>query len=451
MKDHRSHQERETRFSRAETITNEKRPNVLLIMTDQQCAGAMSCAGNKHLKTPAMDSIAATGVRFDRAYVAQPLCLPCRSSMQTGRFPHEIGTPANSSLMEGEFPMLGNLLTSAGYECAYLGKWHIGVDVKEEHRHGYSLLRDAKDRKLPQMAADFLKEERGKPFFLTVSFRNPHDVCQLSRRHELPQGPIPPVPPPDQCPPLPDNFAIPEHEPSAIRMTQRELSDKTYPTAGWDEDMWRQYLWGYYRLVEKVDQQIGQVLKALRESAYNDDTLIIFLSDHGEGVAGHHWNQKRVLYEETVHIPLLISQRHVTQAGVLDSEHFVSTGADLLPTILDFAGIPIPGDLRGRSLRPLVMGEEHIEWRDSIVTETLLCDGRDHDGVTGRMLRTERYKYIVYNAGKNREQMFDMESDPGEMRNLAVCDEYGEVLQEHRLRLALWCRQTGDDFPVVSV
>ena len=104
------------------------KPNILLVITDQHSATALSCAGNHDLKTPALDRLAADGVRFDRAYVTQPLCLPCRSSLQTGRYPHEIGTISNGRPIRGEFPLLGNLVNEAGYESAYIGKWHVGKE-----------------------------------------------------------------------------------------------------------------------------------------------------------------------------------------------------------------------------------------------------------------------------------------------------------------------------------
>jgi hypothetical protein len=113
--------------------TFQTEPNILVIMTDQQAATAMSCTGNPHLKTPAMDSIAAGGIRFERAYVTQPLCLPCRSSMLTGRYPHEIGTVTNGTKYNRDWPMLGKLMANGGYECAYIGKWHVGALADYEH------------------------------------------------------------------------------------------------------------------------------------------------------------------------------------------------------------------------------------------------------------------------------------------------------------------------------
>ena len=156
------------------------RPNILMIMTDQQTASAMSCTGNPSLRTPALDALAARGIRFDNAYVTQPLCMPCRSSLQTGRYPHEIGVVCNGLDMEGEFPMLGNLMADAGYTNAYIGKWHVGASFKTAGYTGEASDFRPDDRKT-EAAASFLGGHK-TPFFLTVSFMNPIMSVSCARR-----------------------------------------------------------------------------------------------------------------------------------------------------------------------------------------------------------------------------------------------------------------------------
>lgn len=426
-----------------------ERPNVLLVMTDQQTDEAMSCTGNPHVSTPAMDRIAARGVRFTRSYVTQPLCLPCRSSIQTGRYPHEIGTPTNSVKLNGEYPMLGRLIQAGGYDTAYFGKWHVGTSFEAA---GYSSAAEEtrSDSAAGDKAIEYLQTPRDKPFFLTVSVRNPHDVCQLARGQDLPQGPIPQLPDDAaQLPPLPANFAIPENEPAAIRMSQERNRDFHYPTGNWTALEWRQYLWGYYRLVEKADREIGRVLDALHDSGHEDNTVIIFTSDHGEGVASHHWNQKQVLYEQAVRVPLLIADPQASNPGST-SNALVSTGIDLLPTILDAAGLPgAPGPAHGRSLHPLARGAALTWDRPYVIAETTFARGRN-GGVSGRMARTERYKYVVYDTGSRREQLFDLEADPGEINTLVAAAEYQSELNRHRKILLEWAARTDDQFPLVQ-
>ncbi len=401
------------------------KPNIVLIMTDQLTASAMSCTGNRYLKTPAMDSLAASGTRFERAYVTQPLCTPCRSSLQTGRYPHEIGTVSNRRKIEGDFPLLGNLMGDAGYECAYIGKWHVGTTFEAA---GYAeASEDQPDGKKTEAALAFLQREHDAPFFLTVSYVNPHNVCELARGQELPDGPIPDAPDTlEDLPPLPDNFAVPLNEPSAIRTVQKSIPHH-YPTQDWDELKWRQYLWGYYRLVEKVDAEIAQVLAALRDGGYADNTVVLFVADHGEGVAMHHWNQKQILYDEATRVPLILSWPDTIKQQV--SAELVSTALDIPATILDFAGAKAPASMRGLSLRPLATGETTTLDREFVAVETMFSRNDTPLGLRGRMIRTKQFKYCVYDAGEDREQLFDMTADRGEMKNLAGVEAYQDKLE----------------------
>ena len=351
--------------------------------------------------------------------------------------------------MNGEYPMLGKLMQAGGYDTAYFGKWHVAASFEAA---GYP--ENSEETRSDRIAADkavkYLRNTRDKPFFLTVSVRNPHDVCQLARRQDLPQGPIPPVPDDEaELPPLPANFAIPEKEPTAIRVSQERNRDFHYPTRDWSDLEWRQYLWGYYRLVEKADHEIGRVLDALRDSGHEDNTVIIFTSDHGEGVASHHWNQKQILYEQAVRIPLLIAAPQAINPGS-SSDALVSTGIDLMPTILDAAGLPgAPGPAHGRSLLPLSRGTATSWDRPCVVAETTFARGQD-SGASGRMVRTERYKYIVYDEGSGREQLFDLEVDPHEIRNLVADPEFQAELNEHRKLILEWAAKTDDEFPWVE-
>ncbi len=417
------------------------RPNILLLMTDQHAATALSCVGNHDLKTPALDQLAAEGVRFDRAYVTQPLCMPCRSSLQTARYPHEIGVISNGRPIQGNVPLLGNLVSEAGYESAYIGKWHVGTSLEKA---GYAESMNAeRDRDKSQMAREFLMRERDKPFFLTVSFLNPHNVCQLARGQELPDGPIGSPPTAlNELPSLPDNFDVPENEPTAIREVQAKSGGKHYPTQDWDELQWRQYLWGYYRLVEKVDHEIAQVIDALDKSGQRDNTVIIFVSDHGEGVAMHHWNQKQILYEQAVRVPFIISWRGKTKPRV--SDLLTSVALETPATILSYAGAEQPESMRGISLAEFAVGGNVSKEREFVVAETMFASGNRSLGLEGRMIRTNKYKYCIYDVGQQREQLFDMEADPGETNNLVVDEKFNDELNRHRTLITDWARQTSD-------
>jgi len=448
------------------------RPKILLIMTDQQSAFAMSCTGNPDLSTPAVDSLALRGVRFDLAYCTNPLCTPSRSSLMTGRHPHEVGVRFNNEAIGPQFQpvSLGAIFRDAGYESVYGGKWHVPRGAVDESQ-GFRPIAGFNDNELADAAVAFLSakgEQRRTgiasatagnsdgtgsgvsgervPFLLVASFDNPHNICEWARGEALPWGPVSEAPA-EQCPLLPVNFEPSSHEPEAIRQMQR-AHPRMYPTADWPADRWRQYRHAYYRLCEKVDAKIGRILNALAQSGLQDETIVIFTSDHGDGMGAHRWNQKSVLYEEVVRIPFIVSGAVVKKPGRVDEKHMVSNGLDLLPTLCDLASIPIPEGCRGASLMPLIANKRSSEWRQEVVVETLWRPA-DMEPVSGRMLRTMRYKYCVYSRGESREQLFDLSHDSGEMVNLAGDPAHAAALDEHRRRLALWCAQTGDDFPVV--
>jgi choline-sulfatase len=432
-----------------------KRPNILLIMTDQQFAGAMSCAGNSDLNTPALDSLAAEGMRFEQSYCIQPLSVPSRVGMFTGRYPHQAGAPYNRSVEKGSVPcyMMGKYLADAGYDTGYVGKWHLGIPQSEENIHGFKtrlkIKNNSIDYDIPGGCKTYLKERRdkSKPFFLVASFVNPHDICEWARMHsgiddELNNGQIPDTPAPENCPELPSNFPIPEKEPDIIRK-QQQRSERTYPTVDWSKAKWRQYRWAYNRLTELVDGYIGKLLQSVRSEGLEDDTVIIFVSDHGDGYAAHHWNQKQVLYDESSRVPCIISWKGVTKPGI-NKSHLVNTGLDILPTLCDYAGVNPPRGLEGRSLRPLAEARHLDSWRNYTVLETEFCGWEKPYGIKGRCVRSSGYKYMLYNEGKIREQLVDMKNDPGEMYNLAFKDEYSDVLNKYRQVLRRWCKEHDD-------
>ena len=150
--------------------------------------------------------------------------------------------------------------------------------------------------------------------------------------------------------------------------------------------------------------------------------------------ASHHLEHKSVLYEEASRVPFIVSWKGVTKPGLVDNEHLVSTGLDLIPTLCDFAGIPIPAALKGHSVRALAEGRAPTSWRDTLVVEN----------GNSRMLRTARYKYVVYATGARPEMLTDMVADSGEMKNLALDPAFAPVLEEHRRLLKEWYQQNGE-------
>ena len=237
-----------------------------------------------------------------------------------------------------------------------------------------------------------------------------------------------------------------------IREAQR-AAPRIYPVVDWDAAKWRQYRWAYARLVEKVDAHIATVLLALEASGHADNTVVVFASDHGDGNGHHHWNQKTVLYDEVATVPLIISGAGVQPHGVVEAR-LASTTLDLMPTFCEIAKADTPEGLQGRSLWPLAQGEAPQDWREYVAVEsefaTSFMEMGEETGQKGRLIRTDRHKYIVYALGEHREQLFDMADDPGETRNLAEDPAHEQTLQRHRALLADWLRRTTDRFPVAG-
>jgi len=427
------------------------RPNILLILTDQQSGGALSVAGNPDLQTPAMDGLAAEGVLFDRAYCPQPLCTPSRGSLFSGLMPHQCGTPRNGTAISPELrpEELGRLLNTAGYSCAYGGKWHLPqIAMPPDNDHGFEAIAGFDDNLLAEACTAFLRRHTNRPpadrnpFFLVAGFDNPHNICEWAREMPLPWGDIEEPPAFEHCPGLPANHAPAPFEPEIIRVEQRGHWG-IYPYADRSPEDFRRLRWAYFRLIEKVDREIGRVLEGLSDCGLQDDTVVVLSSDHGDAHGAHRWNQKSALFEEIIRVPLLIRAPDAT-AGLRDREHLISTGPDLYATILDYAGVEVPVGRRGLSLRSLVAAEPSV-WRDALCVETLFDGGRGYD-TQGRALIAGWDKYVLYDRGRYREQLFNLETDPGEMVNLAVQDRHRGTLERCRALLREQLAQTGDRF-----
>ncbi|MFJ2781420.1 sulfatase [Kitasatospora sp. NPDC087315] len=423
-------------------MTDTRQPDILVVLTDQQTADAMSAAGNPHLATPHMDALAAVGTRYRQAYCAQPLCTPSRASLLTGRLPSTLGVTGNSS---GPEPLLGRLFAEAGYDCGYGGKWHL-PELDLPDGRGFRRIHPAgDDAGLAHAAAGFIREPRERPFLLVASFLEPHGICEWARGQDPRTGPLPAPPPVEQCPPLPANFPPAPYEARLPRLAQQAWPH-THPTAQWREDDWRRYRYAYYALVERVDRHLGLLLDALRERPGGRETVVVFSSDHGDGAGAHRWNQKWALYEESVRVPFLVAgpgapgpggQSGDAAAGAV-SDRLVSTGLDLVPTLCDLAGVTPPPGLPGRSVRSR-------EPRETVVVETR-WELPGFNNALGRMIRDERHKYVCYAWGDHREQLFDLTADPGEMVNLAVDTRHSALLDRFRGLLDEHCARTADPF-----
>jgi choline-sulfatase len=436
---------------------NKRLPNILLITTDQQFADVMSCAGSEWVKTPAMDSLAERGVRFTNAYVNYPVCMPERYTMYTGRLPcqRHLADKDNKPTIS-----LGNQARAAGYDTAYFGKWHIQdatFSETDSEFNGFDSYSGGKDKSMTKNAIQYFSTHRNKPFFAVVSYYNPHDICEWGRKKagrtdgiDMKNGEVDADPPLSQCPPLPDNFEISGDESEAV-VIRRTLDKDDVPNAqkmamGFTADEWRQYRWAYNRLVEMVDGQLGDLLQALEDNRLDEDTVVIFTSDHGDGYGAHRWHQKSVLYEESCRVPFIICYPGKGRKNETD-DRLISVGIDLMATVSDLVGAELPkGPYYGLSALPFVLNENSkAPTHEYVVSETEVRV-TSRNTIEGRGLRTPKYKYHVWNQGDHREQLFDMINDPGETRNLAANPEYAAQLELHRKLFADWLSKTDDTY-----
>ncbi len=427
-----------------------ERPNILFVMTDQQSARMMSCAGNTWLHTPAMDRIAARGVRFERAYCTNPVCVPSRFSLFTGRRPSAIGLRSNASSHIEYIPPsimrhgMGHQLRRAGYRTVYAGKQHLPRMNAEDM--GFEVPQYDERNTLAAMCAAFLDELPKEPWLLVASFINPHDICYhtirafasseidhrllkngrtelaaLDQALELPQGMSEADFFATCCPPAPPNLEPQQDEPEALAHLIDTRAFRRRARDTWTAEDWRRHGWAYARLTEQVDAQIGRVLDALDASGQRERTLVVFTSDHGELNGAHRMEHKTAFYEEAARIPLILCLPDRT-VGMVDSEHVVSNGLDLLPTLCEAAGLEAPSELEGRSLLPLLRESASAWDREFIPVESEI----------GRMVVSARYKYARYDHGARSEQLYDLRNDPYEMRNSLHDPDLQDVVEQHR-------------------
>ena len=444
-------------------VKQNQRPDIIYIITDQQNARMMSCAGNKYLKTPAMDYIANNGIRFTRAYTTNPVCSPARVGMITGRFPGYFKDKNGNQVRNNSGSMnipevseevksttIAAFLKKAGYDLVYGGKKHLPPSLSPESL-GFRVLTNDQRGILAQKAAEYIKEEHKKPYFMMVSFINPHDICfmairdfadsatrkrllkfsktelkNLDKALELPQGISKEQFFAEYCPPLPPNFEPQKDEAKAIgafldkdsRLFRRRARDE------YTDEQWRMRRWAYARLTEMVDAHVQVILDALKESGREKKTLVIFSSDHGENDGSHKLEHKNVLYEESSNIPFVVMWKGHIPAGQVNNKDIISNGLDLLPTICDYAGIKAQADPRGRSLKPLFEGKS-IKWRKTLGVE----------GEISRMVVSEDgLKYVRYDAMGIEERLMDLKKDPYEKTHFTYDESYSEQLS--RLRKA---------------
>lgn len=433
----------------AQNQTGRPRPNILWVCSDQQRFDTIEGLNNPHVRTPHLRRFMDTATTFTHAFVQNPVCSPSRASFLTGRYPRTTGLCANGQRIRESERLVTRMLADAGYTCGLSGKLHLspvaGGRVEDRIDDGYRRMwwsHDIQDLwpgrnewlvwletqgvQWPKRLADpggvpldpkymqtdwcadraiqFLREQRKQgPWLMSVNIYQPHHPflpAQQYLDHYDPEK----LPAPAWQPGELDNK--PEYQ-------RKAQNHELYPFLTKDALARRRMTAAYYAMVEQVDAAFGRILAALEDSGQADDTIVIYMSDHGEMLGDHGFYLKGPhFYDPAIRVPLMIRWPGQDRAG-LRSDALVEM-VDLAPTLLEAAGLPTAPSVQGRSLVPLLIGatERH---RDSVYAEFYVTNPQPP--ITATSVRTQSARLTMYHQLRTGE-LYDLEKDPGEFRNL---------------------------------
>tara|TARA_R110002033_G_scaffold45564_2_gene89237 strand:- start:417 stop:1862 length:1446 start_codon:yes stop_codon:yes gene_type:complete len=437
-------------------VTKEARPNIIYVFVDQLSANMMSCAGNNYLKTPALDYIANNGIRFTRAYTTNPVCSPARVSMMTGRFPSYFNDANGNEIRENVGSMkipqvskevvnttLASYLKQANYELYFGGKEHLPESLTPKAL-GFNKFSDNEREELVEKAANIITKSHKKPYFMVVSLINPHDICYMALQQKatsekdekllkrakveletldaamkIPEGINEEEFYKSYCPPLPKNYEPQIDEPRAVKSLINARPFRKNAREHFTDNDWRLHRYAYHRLTEVMDKEVQVLLDAIQKSGQEENTLIIFSSDHGDMSASHRMEHKSTLYEESANIPFMAMWKGHIPASQVNEVDLISNGLDLLPTVCDYAGINGFSDSRGKSLRPLFEGKK-VKWRETLGVESEI----------GKMVVDKSgLKYIQYDIDGIEAQLLNLNEDPYETTHFTNDPKYADEIK----------------------
>jgi choline-sulfatase len=458
---------------------DQQKPNILFVMSDQMTPLLTGAYGHAVVKTPNLDRLVEAGVRFDAAYSPCPVCAPARACLMTGRYVSNIGAYDNAAAFSCEEPTMAHYLTLAGYDTVLAGKMHfIGPDQLHGFRrrlntnlypadfgwvpprgteqrlsqqyvpytgprgHALNYLGEAikvgqwsqylsYDEETHFRALEYLhaqgiegraaqeRGESGQPFFLCVSYHHPHepfwpprDLWDLYEGEEI------------EIPAFPDNLE--ETYSTLDRWLNHYHGLAKAPTLR-DPESVRRLRRAYYALVTYVDRKVGELLDALEENGFHENTIVVFCSDHGDMLCERGMVQKRTFYEPSSRVPLIVRFPDGWQRGTVRAEPV--NLIDLLPTFLDMAGVDADERLTldGRSLMGLLDGSDTGDW------EAISEYHSQGSHAPCFMVRRGTFKYVYIHG--HDSQLFDLEADPGEWNNLIGEPGYGEIEAQLKARI----------------
>ena len=477
--------------------SSRKKPNLLFLWTDQQRPWTMAAYGNQRIHTPNLNKLSGESFVFERTYVTQPVCTPSRSSVLTGLWPHTSGLVTNNIPLPEEIPGFPELIRDSDYRTAYMGKWHLGDEIFAQHGfqewksseeyQRYFRPHRPKDRKsdywsflknlgyepdetngyfsrgfasklpiehckpkfLEISACDFLRRCKNDPFILYVNFLEPHTPYHGPLNEEHPEADIQ----------LPGNYSnVPgEEDPLRYRLIARQIREKGYSNHDLKtEEGWLGLIRKYWGLVSQVDRSVGAILNTLEELGLAEDTIVVFTSDHGDMMGAHGLYAKTVMYEESARVPLLMRVPWLGKAEQRISQPV--SHIDLVPTLLELFGKDLQQfDLPGKSWCPMLQGDMshkdpvYIEWNPSQDRSetTATMEGFSPEQVAEALsasIRTvvtpDGWKLCL--SDKDKNQLFNLKSDPGETSNLYSSPGSKEVIAHLENLIREWQEKVKD-------
>ena len=496
--------------SEAEKPKNETPPNIIFIMTDDHSTQAMSAYGSRINRTQNLDRIANNGMRFDRTYCTNSICAPSRAVILTGKHSHLNGVLNNAHTFDGNQQTLPKLMQQGGYQTAMIGKWHLkshptGFDywkvLPGQGDYYNPVFIEMGERKKQEgyvtdlttdFALDWLeKRDEKKPFFLMLQHKAPHRNWMPGPKHLTMYDDVE-IPEPAT---LFDNYEGRTSAAMNQEMTIANHMDESYDLKvdkskngkkGWFKDWmpnklksmtekqrtdwltayepknqafldanlkgdelvkwkYQRYIKDYLRCIASVDENVGRVLDYLEKENLDKNTLIIYTSDQGFYLGEHGWYDKRFMYEESYRMPMLMQLPNRIKKG--SSSKALLMNLDFAPTMLEFAGLPIPNDMQGKSFQNIASSGKG-KLRDAAYYHYFEFPGvhavKRHYGI-----RTDRYKLIHYYHDVDEWELFDLENDPQEMKNI-----YGEEgskkiiaeMKDHLEKMQVEYKDTPDNF-----
>lgn len=433
-------------------MAERSRPNVIVFLTDQQRWDTAGVHGNPLELTPNFDRMAMGGTHLFNTFTCQPVCAPARASLQTGLYATETGVYRNGIALPPHLPTLAHHFGDAGYRTGYIGKWHLADGqydgaVPREQRGGYDywlaanlleFVSDAYDTtlfdgagrpvRLPGYRVDaltdaairFVDAHQREPFYLFLSYLEPH---HQNHRDDYP---------------APDGYAE--------RYTGRWMPPDLAALGG----SAHAHLPGYFGMVKRLDEALGRLLDALKSLGLMEDTIVLFTSDHGNHFKTRNAEYKRSCHDSCIRVPAALCGPGFGGGGRVQS--LVSL-VDLPPTLLDAAGLPVPTEMQGRSVLPLLRGQT-ADWPGEAFLQI-------SESQVGRAIRTPRWKYSVVAPEKHGWEvpsadryveacLYDLQGDPYELTNLAGLDSHRELAAALSARLVRRMVKAGEAAPIIA-